>query len=282
MTTKHDHYIDQAPHPQHAVDLFEWLTRFPDSVGVQAGQMSFYDDPRIHWALETFGGIRGQSVLELGPYEAGHTLMLHAAGAKEIVAIEANTNSYLKCLVVKELLDLNRAKFLLEDFLPWLEVERRKWDAIFASGVLYHMVDPLRFLELLSLRTDRLFIWTHYADQNEMPENDPRYLPATSVENHNWRGRNLKLYRRSYHDAPKQAGFCGGVHANPAWLHKDDIQEILKDLGFSNVEIGMQQPDHPAGPAYCITAIRHQSKFSRLRSFFAKKFAARECAKSQS
>lgn len=86
------------------------------------------------------------TVLELGPLEAGHTYMLEKMGARSIVAVEANSRAYLKCLIVKELFELKRAKFLLGDFVAYLKNNTRHFDLCLASGVLYHMQNPAELL----------------------------------------------------------------------------------------------------------------------------------------
>jgi SAM-dependent methyltransferase len=78
-------------------------------------------------------------VLELGPLEGGHSFMFERLGAREVIAIEANPRAYLKCLIIKELLDLRRVRFLCGDFLEYLRADGTDFDLVFASGVLYHM-----------------------------------------------------------------------------------------------------------------------------------------------
>jgi hypothetical protein len=87
------HYITDRPSPQHAVDLFagEWSSHFPEGApAVSGGQVRLFEDPRLVWAIDRLGGVRGKSVLELGPFEGGHSYMLERAGATSIDAIEAN------------------------------------------------------------------------------------------------------------------------------------------------------------------------------------------------
>ena len=67
----------------------------------------------------------GFRILELGPLEGAHTYQLEKLGAAEIVAIEANKEAFLKCLIIKELAQLERARFLLGDFVTYLEFSLR-------------------------------------------------------------------------------------------------------------------------------------------------------------
>ena len=151
--------LQQTPTSQAAIDLISgWISDIP---GVKAGEAKLFDDGRAKWALDHLGSVDGHSVLELGPLEAGHTSMLHNAGAT-ITAIEANKRAFVKCLIVKEILRLDRAHFLLGDFMPWLVANTRHFDLVWMTGVLYHMTDPVRLLRLAASCTDRLHLWTHY------------------------------------------------------------------------------------------------------------------------
>src|SRR5205085_12295967 len=63
-------------------------------------------------------------------------------------------------------LGLKRSEFLLGDFALYLQSCRERFDMVFASGVLYHMEDPLALIRDIARVTDRCFIWTHYFDEN--------------------------------------------------------------------------------------------------------------------
>jgi hypothetical protein len=139
-----DQYTHAAPSPQAAIDIFkgEWTSQLP-LPDLNSGSLPVFEDPRIEWAVAQMGGVKGKTVLELGPLEGGHTYMLERLGAKSVVAVEANARAYLKCLIVKELLGLERAQFLYGDFLEYLRQTSPKFDVCIASGVLYHMREPI-------------------------------------------------------------------------------------------------------------------------------------------
>src|SRR5680860_117778 len=159
-----ERYSTAAPSAQNQLDLFKgaWTSAVPvpGEVTASGPRADLFDDGRIAWAIERLGPLAGKRVLELGPLEAGHTMMLERAGA-QVLAIEAHSGAFLRCLVVKNLLDL-RARFLFGDFLPYLRKAEEHFDAVVASGVLYHMTRPVELLHLLASHTDRLFVWTHY------------------------------------------------------------------------------------------------------------------------
>src|SRR5262249_8876061 len=146
----------------------------PPQIDAVAGEILWTGDVRIPWCLEQFGPIAGCKILELGPLEGMQTSQLDQHKPEFIHAIEANRLSFLRCLITKELLDIKHARFLHGSFLPWLERTEIRYDLIVASGVLYHMSDPLRLLELIATRCDATYLWTHYFSEEAMRRGDPR------------------------------------------------------------------------------------------------------------
>ena len=163
-----DQYVRSADEVQNAVDLVPgWNNPLPPDAGAKAGGgCGLFTDPRVVWAIEQFGDIRGAKVMEIGPMEASHTYMLEQAGA-QVRAVEANKLAYIKCLIVKEMLGL-KARFSLAEINEWLRATTGDYDLVFACGVLYHMRDPVTLLELLAQRTSAIYLWTHYATEKEV------------------------------------------------------------------------------------------------------------------
>jgi hypothetical protein len=253
-----DEYIAGMPSAQNAVDALPgWNQALPGHVGAVAGPAAFYNDPRILWALEQFGSLEGRRILELGPLEAAHTYILERHGAALVHAVEANKLSFLRCLVVKELLGLEHAKFFLGDFVKWLENAGQRYDLVIASGVLYHMQDPVYLLELIAKNTDALYLWTHYASDEAMPVGDPRRLAFVApVEVRPWHGIAVRHHKRSYHGAWRSKSFCGGMHDLHCWLERDDILAVIRALGFTELHIAHDEPKHANGPSFSIFARR--------------------------
>lgn len=253
-----ERYVDRLPSLQNAIDAVPgWVGRMPPETGLTAGLAPLYADSRIDWLLSQCTQVAGKSVLELGPLEAFHTYMLHGAGAASIEAIEANTLAFVRCLVTKEVLKLDRARFLLGDFLKWLEETDRRYDLIVASGVLYHSHDPVRLLELIGERADSFYLWTHYFDDFAMPRGDLRRVPFSErVETKECRGVSVRLHERSYYEAWRDPSFCGGIHDRHYWIARDDILQLIAKLGFDHVRIADEQPDHVNGPSFSVFAER--------------------------
>ena len=259
MSTVLDHHLVSAPSHQNALDIFQgsWSSRFPvPHQDLKAGWVPLFEDPRITWAIEKLAGILDNDVLELGPLEGGHSFMLEQAGARSILSLESNTNAFLRCLVVKEIMDLKRVHFLCGDFRQFLASNKRQFDTVFACGVLYHMTDPVRLLLDVSRCCRRLFLWTHYYDASVLAQNEvmrDRFGPAQFLE---FEGLQYELHSYSYETALTWDGFCGGTAPSCAWLTRSSILKALKHFGFNKLEIGFEQLDHPNGPCFAIAACK--------------------------
>jgi hypothetical protein len=252
-----DSYTTSAPSAQLAIDIFEgeWSSLLPQGYGDTGGRAELFEDPRIAWAIERVGGVEGRRILELGPLEGGHTTMLERAGAA-VTAVEANARSYLKCLVTKEIMGLTRSTFLRGDFVAYLERDRPTYDMVVASGVLYHMVDPLRLLDLIAGCSDTILLWTHYFDADVIAgTTSARNFTSEPVEVERG-GRAYTLHRRDYLEALTWGGFSGSGGTWSHWLSRDDLLAYVEALGYTEVDIAFEQVDHPNGPALALVARR--------------------------
>ncbi len=252
-----DHYVKAPPSDQQALDVFagQWSSAFPEAMGLAAGAVPLFEDPRIAWTIEQMGGVDDLHILELGPLEGGHSSMLHAAGAS-VTAIESNTRAFLKCLIVKNILDLHRCRFELGDFLPFLSQTDRRFDLVLASGVLYHSPDPVALIESIGRVTDRVAIWTHYFEPGLMGSERFARVFAPFGDSVEWRGRTIGLRRRAYLETLDWSGFCGGSEESALWIDKESLFGMLAELGFTDVRVQFDDPEHPYGPCLMLFASR--------------------------
>jgi len=252
-------YFDAGPSGQNALDLFkgEWSCRLPDETGLVAstGPVRAFEDYRIEWFSRAIGGFAGKRVLELGPLEAAHTYMVERAGAAEVVSIEANSRAYLKCLVIKEVFGLHRAKFELGDFIPYLSNTKETFDIAIASGVLYHQKNPIELLSLLAQHCDTLLIWTHFYDRagiEAKPEVARYFDPEPAIAT--VAGYRHSLFRKRYGEALEWKGFCGGGAIDSCWLPKSDIVGAVEHFGFRVIDLS--EESNANGPALLLVARR--------------------------
>jgi hypothetical protein len=239
-------FQEGIPTQQAAVDLFKgrWASSFPKSLGLEAGDAPHFSDaPQPGQAATAFGAGRldGFKALDLGPLEGGQTYQLEQLGA-DVIGVEGNAEGYLKCLIAKEILGM-RSKFLLGDFLAYMEAAGPDaFDLVMASGVLYHMAQPLRLIELVCRCAPRSLVWTHYYD----PEISSGYVEETVPHP----ALTLPHYRKDYGDRG-HGRFWGGLADSACWLRRDDIITAFEALGHVKVEVVSEDRAHPHGA--CIT-----------------------------
>ncbi len=249
------YYHKTYPSHQNALNLFEgeWSSKLPHEDFV-AGSIPLFKDHRIHWTNQVLGGFQGKQVLELGPLEAGHSYMMEQLGASNILGIEANERAYLKCLIIKEILDLRRTKFLLGDAMAYLSNPSKRYDVCLASGVLYHMSEPIKMLSLLRTVAPTLVLWTHYYDQEPIkliPVMNRRFGRA---EQRHFDGHDYEIYKFKYKHARWKKGYRAGMQTFSYWMKKDEIISALKRFGFENIVIGSDEVNHPNGPSLLLVA----------------------------
>jgi hypothetical protein len=253
-------YVTSGPNAQVAIDIFkgEWSSILPPGTAVTGGRATLFDDNRIKWADQQLGGFLGYKVLELGPLEAGHTYMLEKRGAASVLAIEANTRAYLKCLIIKEIMELQHSQFLLGDFMEYLRAQNEKFDFCLASGVLYHVMNPVELIHLVSLASPRVYFWTHYYDEQTVRDRPELTRRFSGSENAEFAGFPHKLYKYEYGSALEWRGFCGGTSPHSRWLSREDILGSLRYFGFGDVRVAYDTLDHPNGPSFAVLAIRER------------------------
>ena len=250
-----DEYVREMPSHQLAVNLFkgEWSCAFPGRFGISSGgHVPAFEDPRIEWASSQLGGFAGKRVLELGPLEAAHTYMLQHGGASCVHSIESNKRAYVKCLIAKEVTGMRNVQFMLGDFNEYMKQTRERYDVVFASGVLYHMLNPAETIQLASQVADAIFIWSHYYDEEliaRLPEIKRTMGKAHRAEQG---GYSHQLFEHFYDEFLSVPAFCGGSNPKSYWMTRDGMLGCLEHFGFRQLSIGLDQKDHPGGPAMCI------------------------------
>lgn len=246
------------PSHQASVDLFEggWYSKMPEGSGLVGGQGDAFTDSRVPWAANVLGGLAGKTILELGPFEAYNTSQFESMGAASVVSIEGSASNFLKCLIIKNIMGL-KTTFLYGDFTKYLEITKSRFDICWASGVLYHLTQPIEFLEGISQISDTLFLWTQYYDKTIMLTHPDAHIYHEEMnKNIEYGGRQLLLHGRQYHQKRTTILFSGGAEATSYWMELDDILHVLRCHGFNRIEMGVNNLHHPPGPACFFLAFR--------------------------
>lgn len=244
----------RQPAPQNALDLFRgrWASDLSEVLpGVTSGTAGhFRSDPRPGYLLKRFGGPDGTladvSILDIGPLEGGHAYLLEQLGAGRIIAVEANSEAFLKCLIAKNALAM-RTEFLLGDILEYLRYVHLHFGIIFCSGVLYHMEDPFELIHLMTQRTSRIFLWTHYYT----PQSHSHLSAMPVIRN----GEMFEYFPRQNLDR-NQGRFWGGNRPAASLLRRQDILRAFAMFGFTEHEVHDEQVDHPNGPCFSLSLWR--------------------------
>ena len=260
-----------APIPQNQLDIFagEWAYKIPiagTESGVGPGFL--HKHPCIWLCEQAFGSLHGMNCLELGPNEGEVSYHLHHASCREVIAIEARVRSYLKCLIAKNLLHLHSVQFELGDFVKHLETVNREYDLCLAAGVLYHMEDPVRILELICRKAKRVAIATHYFDPSILtydPKVDQSGLPTAiwnfpnpEGEERSYAGKTIKYYKYFY--ATNKEGHetygHGGTEMFANMITRNDLFMLLDHFGMRLVGDIRDEPQGARGPFINLVAER--------------------------
>ncbi len=243
----------RAPSAQTAVDVFRdrWACDLGPLLGVDGTgpHPLFTQDSRPKLAVQALGreDYRGLHVLEIGPLEGAHTYALEQMGAESVTCVEANSEAWLKCLVVKELLNLRRSSFVHGNIVGFLQNNQRRFDLVYCAGVLYHMTDPAELIGAIAKTADACFVWTHVYRADCHP------VPFTAKRVHRL-GIGLDYWSHRY--GPKDKGYWGGIAPTATWLTAEDLQRAFGAAGLSDITVIEDQPGHPNGPAILFMARR--------------------------
>jgi SAM-dependent methyltransferase len=255
--TTPSYFVQESPTPANMVQLFEggWASDLPIA-GVSSGGSTLFNDDRIQWFLSRIGGVEGKQVLELGPLEGGHTYMLEKAGAKRIVAVEANGQAWLKCLAVKETFELSHSTFLLGDCLRYLETSPETFDVAIVCGILYHLRDPQKLFPMLyKVCKGPIFLWT-MAWSQDIEKNHPRlhrkFVSARTVKLSS--GEIITLHCHKYFRM-FASHFWGGNNSYAEWMSREDIIASAESAGYQVQEVAFDEPNHQNGPALALLLV---------------------------
>ncbi|ACK84803.1 MULTISPECIES: class I SAM-dependent methyltransferase [Methylorubrum] len=250
MTTRFESRVAAV---RNSFDIFDgqWCSDVPLYGG---GPSQLFFDTRIKQFDEYIGGFAGKKILELGPLEAGHTYAMNLLGANDIISIEANIDAFLRCLVVKEAFDI-KAKFICGDFEKYMRHAPPKVDVVLASGVLYHMKEPLELIDAICSTATQCCFWTHYYDKDLVSRNAQLSSKISEPEVVSFKGRDIVVAKQSYLGDLDRLDFAGGLENYSYWVSLEGLRETFEALGFEFVVIEKQE-NHPHGPGITFVAKR--------------------------
>lgn len=203
----------------------DWATKFEADNQTFGGDRDFSNDERLIW-LDSILSIKGKRVLELGPLEGGHTKMFLDLGASKVIALEGHPHCWVKCLIVQQVYNLTKAKFILCDFCEYLKQVGERFDLISASGVLYHQLNPINLIYEFSRLTNHVFVWSQVAS-DLYPSQTPIVISQA--------GNKYKGKINDYGTARDQLAWWGGLNQTAVWLYPQDLRDCFMHAGFLNI-----------------------------------------------
>jgi SAM-dependent methyltransferase len=221
---------DLLPFTTHRIELAPGVHTMTAGVDVR-------DDVRIDLVVAACGGsLAGRTVVDLGCLEGGFTLAFAALGAERAVGIEARELSVRRCELARDLLRLDAAEFVHGDIKEVLAGGRR-YDVVFASGILYHLADPAEFLRTMrSACTSVAVIDTHVAREHAA-SHDCSDLRELVSGGETYRGRMFPEYSRGSSDGEREEFLWAAWSDHDSfWPLEDELVRMIQDAGFSSVE----------------------------------------------
>lgn len=220
-----------------------WITKFDIDGETYGGDFDAMNDVRIKQFFEIFP--TAESVIELGSLEGGHSFALaQSETVNKVLAIEGRESNVEKSNFVKEIFDEKKVDFLRADVEKLDFGQFGKFDAVFCSGLLYHLSKPWELIPKLAEISPNIFIWTQVSEETK----------AKKLRE-GWRG---KFYREGGMFDP-----LSGLSKKSFWLSLGSLINLLTVNGYKEVKIIENNLFHPNGAAVTLAATA--DKFSLIR-----------------
>jgi SAM-dependent methyltransferase len=214
--------------------LAPWIFQFRIDGQDYGGGISAVGDARIDQFFQFAPEV--ETILELGSLEGAQTFILaERPGVRRIVGLEGREANLRKARFVQELLQVRNAEFAQANLEHADLAEFGKFDAVFCSGLLYHLPEPWKLIEQLPAVAPILFIWTQYAAEDEAMEVGPGLRGKIQVEG----GAEEPL---------------SGMSTTATWLTLASLRALLSASGYKRIDIILDDPTHANGPAVTIGA----------------------------
>lgn len=210
-----------------------WVTRFMIDGQAYGGAFDPAADPRIPQFYAAFPTVR--TILELGCLEGGQTFQLAARPGVSVTAVDARRFNLEKARYVAGLLGVRNVRFVQANLEQRPLSAFGQFDAVFCSGVLYHLPRPWELLDGFRAAAPRVFIWTQYADEAKVTETREGF-PGHWYQEH----------------GPTDA--LSGMSPKSFWITLPSLLERLRRNGFTAHQVLEDNRAHPNGPSVTLAA----------------------------
>lgn len=190
--------------------------------------------PWLHGPLRLLHRLYGRqlsqkSIADLGALEGGYALEFAKVGM-DTLGVEIRQENFANCERLKQAFGLSNLRFVHDDC--WNLYRYGQFDAIFCSGLLYHLDRPAEFIKLIGKSArDVAFIHTHFAPETESeaftlgPLTTNEGMPGRWYHEHDSTdAAEIEAYKLSSFE-----------NQNSFWLTRPAILQCLNDAGFDVV-----------------------------------------------
>lgn len=159
-----------------------------------------------------------------------------------VLGFEIRESNLQACRYIKANTNLPNLDFIQAD--AWDVHQYGKFDIIFCCGLLYHIDQPRRFLQMLSQATNKLLILqTHFALTDGMDElgSAARFNLSELSENESVKGRWFVEFSNEddYLNREKYK-WASWDNRNSFWLLREHLLQTIQDVGF---DLALEQFD---------------------------------------
>jgi hypothetical protein len=214
--------------------LGPWVFQFRIDGADYGGAVSAVGDPRVDQFFRFAPDAK--TILELGSLEGAHTFILaERPGIQRVLALEGRELNLRKARFVQALSKLPNVEFAQANLENSDLAAFGKFDAVFCSGLIYHLPEPWKLIAQLRVVAPKLFIWTHYAPDAE----------ADIV---------IGGLRGKIHHEGGAAEPLSGMSSTATWLTLGSLISSLTTSGYGTVHVIHNDLTHANGPAVTIGA----------------------------
>jgi hypothetical protein len=209
---------------QNAIRWFSG-TKLPDG-RVLGNSLCLYESDGTQPIIDTLRRCLGRSVemtgIELGCGEGGHTVRI-APLLKRLTCVEVRPANIVALLTRLFLYDIHNVDVRMGD-VSVVGADWGRFDVLIHVGLLYHFINPVAHLMSLKGLASSIILRTHYG-------HDALSMPRLQIEH---AGRQYSGYEW------KEQGWSdpwSGVAPVSCWLSRDDIIAVLREVGYTKVEV---------------------------------------------
>ena len=202
------------------------------------------EDTRADEFLTQFNRVRGDAnwkdcfFLDLASSEGSTSLGLAQMGST-VLGIEGREGAVNRANVIRDLLRFDNGTYEIGNVMD--PDKYRQVHGIFAAGILYHLEDPIGFLELCTKHASDFI----YIDSRRMPADDQAIsqtlFPNSLSNKHVIDAHGLSIRGIEFKEADSKDEEEGDVLRRPrtgigntfsVWLSLDDMIDLMAKLGF--------------------------------------------------